>query len=301
MLTVILCAIVFIGTYALLVTIRDMVAHREEIRNAPGRLPLQLLNSFVIYFLAAFGISDFALCTVIYSKTGWSTTRDLPGTLNTQGLVALMIMSLTYITSIEIALPTLLLFFCTQTIGSYLGPRASMRLRLSTLKYAMSAGLLMAGLFILASKLGWIAGVGTATALHGWKLAALGLLGLALGVFKAMGIGSYPLTMAFVYISGLSPLVTYPLMMGASALSNPVAVLQFVKLGTYSRRIALCSFTAGAAGALIAVSAVKNMNVASLQWVVLLVVLFASFDMFRTARKQRRMETLEQTEEIKPV
>ena len=37
MLTVILCAIVFIGTYALLVTIRDMVAHREEIRNAPVR------------------------------------------------------------------------------------------------------------------------------------------------------------------------------------------------------------------------------------------------------------------------
>lgn len=298
MLTCILFVIAAVCCFALFTTARDLLAHRAAIHDAPGRLPLQLFSSFCVYFFAAFGISDFTVCTVLYNKTGWVDTRDLPGTLNTQGIAALMIMSLAYISSIEIALPTLLLFFATQTAGSYIGPRISVRLRLSTLKFAMSASLLLAGAFILVTKLGLIDGAGLATGLRGWKLAALGMVGLILGVLKAMGIGSYPLTMAFVYISGLSPLVTYPLMMGASALSNPVAALQFVKLGAYSRRVTLCSFTAGAVGALVAVFIVRSMDVSLLQWVVLLVVAFACVDMFQSARKLRRAETLAAAEEV---
>lgn len=288
MLYFILAAIAAFGTFGVVSAVRDIYRHWDEVRQARGCWPLQMLSSFVIYFFGAFGVSDFTISTVVYTKTNWVEVRQLPGTLNTQPLVALTITALVYTSSIEIDLLTLLPFIILQTLGSYFGPRVSIRTPLSIIKFAMSASLLIAGLFILAGKLGLTEVGGAATGLHGFWLIMVWAFGFVTGFIKTLGIGSYPLIMAMVYILGLNPLVAYPLMMGASAISLPVAAHQFIKYNAYSRRITFCSMTAGAVAALIAVFVVKSLDVSVLQWIVLVVVLYAAVDMFFQAKRLRR-------------
>ncbi|WZU00935.1 hypothetical protein MGH68_15810 [Erysipelothrix sp. D19-032] len=54
-----------------------------------------------------------------------------------------------------------------------------------------------------------------------------------------IGIGSYALTSATVYALGMSPLVAFPIMMGACTFSVPIGSMQFIKLDSYSRKITL--------------------------------------------------------------
>jgi len=282
-----LATIAAANTAALLLLGRDLCRRWAEVRQDAGPWPLQLLSSFGLYFLSAFGISDFALSTVLYTKTRWAASRKLPGTLNTQGLVAVTIMALAYLSSVQIALSTLLPYIFLQALGSWVGPRVSVRLRVSTLKLAMAVSLLLAGALMLASRLGWLRMGGAAMGLVGWKLPLLLAASFGLGFLKTLGVGSYPLTMALVFLLGLNPLAAYPLMMGGSALSLPVAATQFIKLDAYSRRLAFCSCTAGALGALLAVFVVKSLDVTLLQWVMLAVMFLASAEMFMAGYRLR--------------
>lgn len=287
MLTLLIILIIGINSVVLLQLIRDLVVHWQDIKTAPGRLPVQMCSSMLIYFFSAFGISDFMVSTVVYIKAGWVEARKLPGTLNTQSLLPLTLLSLAYVSSIEVSLGMLLPFVLLQMVGSWIGPHVTVRLRLSTLKFIIFLSLFVSGLSILAGKLGLVDLGGDAIALQGWKLIALWTVSLILGFIKALGVSSYPLTMTVVYLLGLSPLAAYPLMTAGCAFSLPAAATQFIKLDAYSRRIVFCSSIAGAVGAMFAVNVVKSLDVALLQWVVLIVVFFAAADMFFSARRSR--------------
>lgn len=260
---------------------------------AAEKLPLRkllprLAASFVVYFLAAFGISDFALFAVIYSKTDWIPPRDLPGTLNTQGLAVLVVISCAYITSVDVEPLTIVPFLLCAMLGSWLGPRVTVKTPVWALKYVMATGLLIAGSFMLLSKLSLLPGGGDALGLHGWKLWLFCLLGVGIGFVKTMGVGSYPLVMACVFLFGLNPVSAYPMMTGSAALGNPLSGLQFVKLNAYSRIAAFCGFTAGLVGAFLAVLLFRNLDVTVLQWIILVVIFLAALDMLFQAHKLRK-------------
>lgn len=288
---IVACIIVIMSgltLYAAVVMARDIKNNWSDFLSAPGSLAVQLPTSFVIFFFNAFGISDFAVSTVVYTKTNWVDTRQLPGTLNTQALLALSVMAISYIITLRVELITLVPFMLCHMLGGYLGPRKSVRLKISLLKYLISASLTMAGVFILLGKLGLTDFSGAAMGVSGWKLVFLCICGFCFGYMKTLGIGSYPLIMGLVALLGMHPLAAYPLMMGASALSIPLSSLQFIKFGAYSRRMAFCSCLAGTAGALAAIFIVRELNVSILQWLLLAVVFYAAVDLFLSAGKLRR-------------
>ena len=107
------------------------------------------------------------------------------------------------------------------------------------------------------------------------------------GAVNNIGIGSYALTSATVYALGLSPLVAFPIMMGACTLSVHVCSMQFIKIGGYSRKITLSAAIFGSLGVLVAVFVVKSLDVAMLQWVVVAVVLFSAYQMISSSRKAK--------------
>ena len=288
MIAVIIIIVILLYIYAVPVLARDLKAHWPDISREPGCLPLQALNSTLIYFLSAFGISDFAICTALYHKTGWAEPRKLPGTLNTQCAMPVLIYGISYLTGVKVALATLLPCIVALTLGAYLSPHITVRLPARRIRQILVAGLLFAGSFILAGKLQLLQLSGEEMGLSGIKLFIAPVCFFVIGALKALGIGSYPLTMSLAYLLGLHPLVSYPLMMGGGALAAPIVMMRYVRMDAYMRRLTLLASTFGLAGAAAAVFVVKSLDVSMLQWLVVAVVYYAAIDMLLQLRKEAR-------------
>jgi len=282
---ILLLAIIAINLAFIFVLVKDLLKHRTEVMAEPASSIWTPLSQVLIYFLSTFGISDFAISTALYPKAKWVSIKKLPGTLNTQCVIPVFVMSLAYISTITVGVKTLLVCIICQVIGAYLGPRFVVKLPERIIRIFVIAGLLVATALILAGKLGWIQSNGTATQLFGWKLWVTGLLMFVYGALNNIGIGSYALTMATVYAMGMNPVAAFPIMMGGCTFSVSVGSMQFIKLNDYSRKITMFS-VAGIVGVLIAVFLVKSLNTAIIQWVVIAVILYSALSLYLDTRKQ---------------
>ncbi len=83
----------------------------------------------VCFFFSTFGISDFALSTVLYRARKLVDDAKLPGTLNTQCAIPVAVIALAYISSIDVDQMTLVLLIVSQMIGTALAPVLSSRCR----------------------------------------------------------------------------------------------------------------------------------------------------------------------------
>ena len=77
--------------------------------------------------------------------------EKLPGTLNTQCVVPVAVMALSYITAINVGIKTLAVCIICQIIGAYLGPRFVVKLP-EKRSNCLSAGLVIAAFLILWDK-----------------------------------------------------------------------------------------------------------------------------------------------------
>lgn len=288
-LKVVLTLIVIVNGAFAFTFIKDLIAHKGETMEEPGHPIAMAISSFMLFFLSTFGISDFAIGTVLYRKLGWTTDKKLPGTLNTECVIPVAVMALSYISSIDVELKTLIIAIIAQVIGAYIGPRFVVKMNVDLIKKFISAGLLIAAALILMGKFGVYPSGGEAIGLSGFKLIALGLLSLFYGALNNVGIGSYALTMATVYAFGLNPGVAFPIMMGACTFSVPVGSMQFIKFDSYSRKITLFTSIFGSIGVLFAAFIVKSMDVSMLQWLVAAVLIYSAITMIHDLKKASKV------------
>ena len=285
---ILLLLIVLVNGYFAFVFIRDVLKHKEEVKKEPAKSGWLALSSFLMFFLSTFGISDFTIGTVLYSKAKWVSMKKLPGTLNTECVIPVAVMALSYITGITVGIKTLVVCIVCQVIGAYLGPRFVVKLPEKTIKIFVGWGLIIASLLIVAGQLNWIPSNGTATELSGFKLVLAGVLLFVYGALNNIGIGSYALTMVTVYLLGLNPVAAFPIMMGACTFSVPVGSVQFIKLDDYSRKITLFTATFGVLGVLIAVFLVKSLNTYLLKWLVVIVLLYSAYTMLQRPKEEAK-------------
>ena len=85
---------------------------------------------------------------------------------------------------------------------------------------------------------------------------------------------------------GMSPLVSFPIMMCTGAVSTPTTGLMSLKQGLVDRHAVLGLTVGGIFGVAIAVYLVKSMSISTLQWLVIAVVVYTSFTMFKRAMKK---------------
>lgn len=279
---IILVNFVFIYHFA-----KDVIRHKKEMAKEPGNPIAMAISQFVIFLLSTFGISDFAIGASIYPKLKWVEAKHLPGTLNAACVIPVFLMSLIYITNIEVGFVTLLVPIVCQIIGSYLSPKYVVKLPQRAIKILVTLGLIVAGTVILLGKLNLMPIGGNETSLSATRLVLLGVLSFVYGAFNNMGIGSYPLTMATVYALGLNPKVAFPIMMGACTMSVPIGATQFVKFTSYSRKITFFSATFGLAGVFVAAFFVKSLNVSMLQWLALIVIVYAAVSMILNLQQSK--------------
>lgn len=288
-LKVLLLFVIIINGLFAVTFIRDLIKNKGMFMKEDGNSIVMAISSFVIFVLSTFGISDFAVSTVLYRKMKFVNDKKLPGTLNTQCVLPVAAMALIYISSIEVEITTLLVCIIAQVIGAYIGPRFVVKMNVTSIKKFISVGLIIAAVLILMGKFGVYPSGGEAVGLTGWKLVMLGVLSLLFGAFNNVGIGSYALTMATVYALGLNPAVAFPIMMGACTFSVPVGSMQFIKLDSYSRKITFFTSTFGVLGVIVAAYVVKSLNVGMLQWVVVIVLLYSAYNMISEIIKNRNI------------
>jgi len=289
-LKVLLLFVIIINGLFAVTFIRDLIKNKGMFMKEDGNPIVMAISSFIIFVLSTFGISDFAVSTVLYRKMKFVNDKKLPGTLNTQCVLPVAAMALIYISSIEVEITTLLVCIIAQVIGAYIGPRFVVKMNVTSIKKFISVGLIIAAVLILMGKFGVYPSGGEAVGLTGWKLVMLGVLSLLFGAFNNVGIGSYALTMATVYALGLNPAVAFPIMMGACTFSVPVGSMQFIKLDSYSRKITFFKSTFGVLGVIVAAYVVKSLNVGMLQWVVVVVLLYSAYNMISEIIKNRNIQ-----------
>lgn len=289
-LKVLLLFVIIINGLFAVTFIRDLIKNKGMFMKEDGNPIVMAISSFIIFVLSTFGISDFAVSTVLYRKMKFVNDKKLPGTLNTQCVLPVAAMALIYISSIEVEITTLLVCIIAQVIGAYIGPRFVVKMNVTSIKKFISVGLIIAAVLILMGKFGVYPSGGEAVGLTGWKLVMLGVLSLLFGAFNNVGIGSYALTMATVYALGLNPAVAFPIMMGACTFSVPVGSMQFIKLDSYSRKITFFTSTFGVLGVIVAAYVVKSLNVGMLQWVVVIVLLYSAYNMISEIIKNRNIQ-----------
>ena len=283
---ILLALIVAINLYFIIYFLRDIFKNKQNFKEEPGDMRLLPFTSFITFFLSTFGVSYFAIGTVLYPKLKWVSMKKLPGTLNTQCVVPVAVMALSYITAINVGIKTLAVCIICQIIGAYLGPRFVVKLPEKTIKLFVGIGLVIAAFLIFMGQMNWIPSNGTASELYGGKLILAGFLLFVYGALNNIGIGSYALTMVTVYLLGLNPVAAFPIMMGACTFSVPIGSVQFIKFDEYSRKITLFTSTFGVLGVLVAVFLVKSLDTYILKWIVILVLLYSAYTMLSSQLKK---------------
>lgn len=271
--------------------IQDLLRNKNEMKQEPGNSIFLSISSSIIFFLSTFGISDFAISTILYRKKNLISDKKLPGTLNTQCVIPVAVMALAYISVIKVSPTTLIVCIVAQIIGAYIGPRFVVKLPPAIIRKFISIGLLVATLFILAGKFNLVPSGGTATELTGIKLVIAAICLFIYGALNNIGIGSYSLTMATIYALGLNPAVAFPIMMGACTFSVPIGSMEFIKYGEYGRKITAFTSSFGVIGVLVAVYLVKSLNVSMLQWVIAAILLYSGLSMLLNEIKSTKSQT----------
>ena len=288
MITKLLLALIVVVNGAFVVAfIRDLIRHRDFLKKEPGKGITMAFYAAIVFLLSTFGISDFAIGTSLLPRFKWVSTEKLPGTLNTECVVPVAAMALCYISAITCDTVTLVVAIVCQVIGSYVSPRAVVKLPADKIKIGVCTGLIVVALIILAGKLGIYPSGGEATGFTGVKLILFGALMFIYGALNNIGIGSYALTQATVYAMGMNPAAAFPIMMGACTFSVPVGSMQFIKLDSYSRKQTFFTSVFGCVGVLIAVFIVKSMDTEILKWVVLAVIVYSVVTMLRGMKKSK--------------
>lgn len=282
-------AIIIVNFTFIYFFIRDLLKHKADVMKEPANPIWTPISQIVIFFFSTFGISDFAISTAIFPKAKWVSMKKLPGTLNAQDVIPIFVMSLAYITTVNVGIKTLLVCIVCQVIGAYIGPRFVVKLPENTIRTFVIVGLLVATMLIVAGKIGLISANGTATELFGWRLVVTGFLLFVYGALNNIGIGSFSLTMATVYAMGMDPIAAFPIMMGGCAFSLPIGSMQFIKLDQYSRKITLFSVF-GIIGVLIAVFLVKSIDTSVIQWIVIVVLLYSAYSLHLGNKKAKLID-----------
>ncbi|MBK7372005.1 MAG: sulfite exporter TauE/SafE family protein [Saprospiraceae bacterium] len=277
-------ALLTIGYTIVLVT--DYIKHKNYLE------PVSWLKTgaigFVVNFFDVLGIGAFAPQTALLKFTNQTEDRLIPGTMNVANTIPVLIQAIIFITVIKVDATTLISMLLAATAGAILGAGIVAKMSERKIRLTMGIALLITAGFMLAGKLDWIKGGGTAIGLPYSKLIIAVIVNFILGALMTAGIGLYAPCMALVYALGLSPQVAFPIMMGSCAFLMPPASIRFIREGAYNRKAAIGMAIPSIVAVLIAALIVKSLPLDTLRWLVILVILYTAVVMLRSGMNKSK-------------
>ncbi len=283
------------GIIAGIIIIKDYIKNREQGVTLRETVLHYIIGVFVNFF-DALGIGSFATTTTAYGLFRLVEDRKIPGTLNAGVAIPVIFEALLFTSSVKVEFSTLIPVVISGVVGAALGNKLVAKVKEKTVTMVMAIGLLISALLMLGSKFGILPAGGDAIGLTGIKLMIACVGNFILGVALNFSIGNFTPCMCMVYMLGMSPLVSFPIMMCTGAISTPTTGLMSLKEGLIDRHAVMGLTVGGMFGVAIAVYVVKSMSISTLQWIVIAVVLYTSATMFRRATRKPEKEEKEDNE-----
>jgi uncharacterized membrane protein YfcA len=192
---------------------------------------------------------------------------------------------------VNVDIKTLILMVAAATLGSWLGAGVVSRWPRRKIQLGMGTALLITAGFLLLTQFKLLPAGGDLLAFTGWKLLIAVLANLLLGALMTIGIGFFAPCMMVVYLLGLSPRATFPIMMGSVAFLCTVSSIRFIQTQRYRWKSAIGMTLGGIPGVLLAAYLVKELPLFWLRWMVFAVMIYTAVSMLRSAIKERRQLT----------
>ncbi len=266
------------------ILLRDYLRNRE--RDMPRRDKLLHYGiGFGVNFFDALGIGSFAPTVALYGMFHLVEEKKIPGTMNAGVSIPVIFEALLFLTVVQVELTTLVPMVICGIAGAIVGTRIANKVSVRTITLVLSVGLFIAAVLMLGSKFGILPAGGEVIGLTGISLVVACVANFILGITLCFGIGNYAPCMCIVYLLGMSPLVSFPLMMCSGATVSPTTGMMNVREGNINRTAVMGMTVGGILGVAIAVYIVKSMPISMLQWLVIAVVFYSSVSMFLRSQK----------------
>ena len=237
-------------------------------------------------FFDTLGIGSFAIVVAgnKFFQLGIKD-KELPGFLNVGCCLPVMCEAFIFTTVIKVDPLTLFSMLIAAAVGSYIGAGIISKMDDAKIQLVMGVALIATAVLMFCSKMGYMPGGGEAIGLRGVNL-IIGIVGNAvLGALMTAGVGLFAPCMALTYFLGLSPQVTFPIMMGSCAMLQPIASVRFIKEGAYPRKATLVLGLCGIVGVFIAAYIVKSLPIDTLKWIVMGVLVYTGLSMMSASVK----------------
>lgn len=284
--TIIFSIFLVLGLIYLFLFMKDFLSHRKNLEKETKWGPMMGIG-FVTNFFDALGIGSFATITASVKVFKQVRDKHIPGILNVGLTIPVIAEAMIFIKKVEVQPLTLFGMLASAAIGAYIGAGIISRFSEQRIRLVIGVALLGTAVFMILGLVGLMPVGGTATGLSGGKLVIAIACNFVLGALMTAGIGMYASCMALIYFLGMNPLISFPIMMGSSAVLMPVASFRFIKEGTYNRKAAMAIMISGLAGIFIATHLVTSMPMDLLRILVVVVVLYTSFMMLRSFYKAK--------------
>jgi uncharacterized membrane protein YfcA len=258
------------------------IRSRKTYTGRKSPLLIEYPVGLVFAFFDTLGIGSFAPTTAVLKFQGKIADELIPGTLNIGLNVAAMLEMVIFVTKITIDPVLLMSTILSAALGAWVGAGVVNRMPRPAIQLAMGAALFIAGCVFAATNLHLLPGGGVAYTLTGWRLVLAVGVNFVLGALMSVGIGLYAPCMIVVTLLGLHPIAAFPIMMGACALVQPTAGLQFFRSGRFGFGTSIALTIASIPGVLLAAFVVRQLSLAALRWLVVLVVIYAAVTMLRS-------------------
>lgn len=267
------------------IIVRDYKKNKEEGVSKKETI-LHYIIGAVVNFFDALGIGSFATTTADYGLFRLVDDKKIPGTLNAGVAIPVIFEALLFTSSVKVEFGTLIPIVICGVLGAAIGNKLVARISERTVTIVMAFGLLLSALLMLGSKFGILPAGGDAIGMEGIKLVIACVGNFIFGVALNFSIGNFTPCMCMIYMLGMSPLVSFPIMMCTGAVSTPTTGLMSLKKGLVDRHAVMGLTVGGVFGVAVAVYIVKSMSISTLQWMVIVVVFYTSVNMFRRALKK---------------
>lgn len=241
------------------------------------------ITGVVLNFFDYLGIGSLAPTMATYRLTKTVKDELIPGTLVTGCVVPVGVEALVSLAIIEVEATTLFVMYGAGVLGAFIGGKIASKLKVNTIRKFMGVALLIASLLMLMSKFGLMPLGGEALGLHGVKLVIAAVGAFILASLLTVGIGNYAPTMCLVYMLGMSPAVSFPIMMGLGCLGVAGGSFPYFESGRYNKYAAFAFCFGGIPGVIIAAYFVKSMPLGALQWLVIIVCIYTGISMLKQA------------------
>lgn len=289
MVTILFSALGLFCLFFLVVFVKDFIKHKDELED--NSWTKVSIIGFVTNFFDALGIGSFATGASLLRIFKQIKDRVIPGTLNVGYTIPVMLEALIFIKVIEVDPITLVGMIVSALVGAWIGAGFIAKFSEKKVQKVMGGALIVTGILMFMSQIGFIPSGGEAIGLHGFKLVFAMCVNFVLGVMMTAGIGLYAPCMVLVYFLGMSPKVAFPIMFGSCAFLMPIASIKFIKEGAYNRKASMAFSTIGVVGVLIAAYLVKSLPINILTWLVVGVVFYTAISMLRKALKNNKKES----------